>query len=170
MIHNELLKKFTLSELLEKKNKIFYELVPLQEVTLRIKARASILLDLALSSPVPWESFVKSALLEFWSYILGNVCNEDTAVVIDMSELVTATGIALKISYSIGVGSNESEFRFQESMYLNLFNLMQSALSGMIFDGPLNGVTNAFSTRKIKEGTNEWITFMGFTRSSHLAM
>jgi hypothetical protein len=168
LIHNELLKQFTLAQLLEKKNKIFYELCPLQDVTQRIKERASFLLDFALSAPKPWESFVRSAIMEFWSYILANVCNEDTAVVIDMSEQGVDTGIALQISYSIGVGSNEQEFRFQESIYLNLFNVLQSALDGMIYDGAVNGVTQAFSTRKIKEGSNEWVTFLGFTQSTQV--
>jgi hypothetical protein len=164
LIHNELLKQFSLNDLLLKKNKIFYGLVPLQNITARIKSRAAVLLNLALLTPSPWDTIVKGTLMEFWSYILTNVCNEDTAVTINMNELGPESGIALQITYSIGVGSSDTEFALQECIYLNLFNLLQSAMSGMIFDGDIHGNTQAFSMRRLNPRTGQWRTYLGFTR------
>jgi hypothetical protein len=74
---------------------MFYELIPHQVIIAQIKSRAFILEEWALTTANPWDSFVRSVLEEFWSYVQANVCNEDAGVVAKLT----------------GSSSNDAEFQ-----------------------------------------------------------
>jgi hypothetical protein len=137
---------------------MFYELVPHQVIIAQIKSRAYILEEQALATANPWDSFVRNVLEEFWSYVKANVCNEDAGVVAKLTGSTdNVDGLALQIFYTPSIANNDAEFQLQQNIYLNLFNLMQSALGSVVF-----GVS-AFSFQKKIIG-NQWCSFMGFKR------
>lgn len=124
-IHEELLLKIPLTQLLSKQNQLFYTLVPHQLIVSQIKSRVLILEQQAIITTNPFEAFARSVLEEFWSYIQANICNEDTGVVAKLTGSIDQIdGLALQVFYCKSIAESDAEFQLQQNVYLNIFNLL----------------------------------------------